>query len=73
MKEPSGSGWRERRKRKHERTHFQNFNQHHAVVIASLVWLNINVKPRTPWDAVYENPNSRLEWSGAGYNGIYAK
>ena len=44
-----------------------------AVVIAALVWLTINVKPRTPWDAVYENPNSRIEWAGAGYNGIYAK
>lgn len=44
-----------------------------ATVIAALVWLNINVKPHTPWDAVYEMANSRIEWSGAGYDGIYAK
>lgn len=44
-----------------------------AAVIAALVWLNVSVKPRTPWDAVYEIANSRIEWSGAGYDGIYAK
>ena len=44
-----------------------------AAVIAALVWLNVSVKPRTPWDAVYEMANSRIEWSGAGYDGIYSR
>ena len=44
-----------------------------AAVIAALVWLNISVKPRTPWDVCLEMANSRIEWSGAGYNGIYER
>lgn len=44
-----------------------------ACVIAALVWANISVRARTPWDAEYEMVNSRIEWSGAGYNGIYGK
>ena len=42
-----------------------------ACVIAALVWANISVRTRTPWDVEYEMVNSRIEWSGAGYNGIY--
>ena len=44
-----------------------------AAVIAALAWLNISVKPRTPWDTCHEMANSRIEWSGAGYNGIYGR
>lgn len=44
-----------------------------AAVIAALVWLNISVKPRTPWDVCFEMTNSRIEWNGAGYNGIFER
>lgn len=44
-----------------------------STVIALLIWLNISVKQETPYDAVYEMANQRIEWSGAGYSGIYAR
>lgn len=44
-----------------------------STVIALLIWLNISVKQETPYDAVYEMANKRIEWSGAGYSGIYAR
>ena len=44
-----------------------------STVIALLIWLNISVRPATPYDAVYEMANQKIEWSGAGYSGIYAR
>lgn len=44
-----------------------------AVVIAALVWLNVNVQRGPEWEASYQTANSRIEWTGAGYSGIYAR
>lgn len=42
-----------------------------AAVIGVLAWANLAVRPRTPWDVSYAMANSRIEWTGAGYSGIY--
>lgn len=44
-----------------------------AVIIAALVWLNVNVKAGVEPDVVYPMVNARIEWSGAGYSGIYGR
>ena len=44
-----------------------------AAVIAALVWLNVNVKGGVEPDVVYPMVNARIEWSGAGYSGVYGK
>ena len=44
-----------------------------AAVIGALIWANVSVKPRTKPDAVIEMANNRIEWTGAGYNGIYGR
>lgn len=42
-----------------------------AAVIGVLAWANLAVRPRTPCDVSYAMANSRIEWTGAGYSGIY--
>ena len=44
-----------------------------AAVVAALIWLNVNVKVGVEPDVVYPMANARIEWSGAGYSGIYGK
>ena len=44
-----------------------------AAVVAALVWLNVNVKVGVEPDAVYPMVNARIEWTGAGYSGIYGR
>lgn len=44
-----------------------------AVIIAALVWLNVSVKVGVEPDVVYPMVNARIEWSGAGYSGIYGR
>ena len=44
-----------------------------AVVIAALVWLKLGVQRGVEPDVVYPMVNARIEWSGAGYSGVYGK
>ena len=44
-----------------------------AVIIGALVFLNVQQDNRRDWDACYEMANARIEWTGAGYSGIYAR
>ena len=44
-----------------------------AVIIGALIFLNIKQDSRQDWDACFEMANARIEWTGAGYNGIYGR
>ncbi len=44
-----------------------------TVIIGALVWMNCNVNREPEPDAVYPIANARIEWSGAGYSGIYGR
>ena len=44
-----------------------------AVIIGALIFLNIKQDSRRDWDFCYEIANARIEWTGAGYNGIYGR
>lgn len=42
-----------------------------AAVIVVLAGLNIRQAQIKTWDVCYEMTNQRVEWTGAGYSGIY--
>ena len=42
-------------------------------VILAMVFTYLRFPPHTEWDTCYEMVNSRIEWEGAGYSGIYHK
>ena len=44
-----------------------------AAVLGALIWLNCTVQPGTKPDRVIPMANARIEWTGAGYNGIYGR
>ena len=44
-----------------------------VLVIAALVWLNCTAEKGPEPDTVYQMVNARIEWSGAGYSGIYGR
>ena len=44
-----------------------------AAVIAALVWVNCTVKRGPEPDRVIRMANAGIEWTGAGYSGIYGK
>ena len=44
-----------------------------AVVIGALIWLNCTVQPGTKPDREIPMANARIEWTGAGYSGIYGR
>lgn len=44
-----------------------------AVVLAALIYLNVKEDNRRTWDTVHGMANSRIEWTGAGYSGIYGR
>ena len=44
-----------------------------AAVIAALVWVNCTVKRGPEPDRVIRMANARIEWTGAGYSGIYGR
>ena len=44
-----------------------------AVVLGVLIGLNIWQDSRKTWDECYWMTNRRIEWTGAGYSGIYEK
>ena len=44
-----------------------------AAVIGALIWANVSWKPREAWDVCIGMANARIEWTGAGYNGIYGR
>lgn len=44
-----------------------------AVVIGILVWANIEQDNRKDWDVCYTMANQNVEWTGAGYSGIYGR
>ena len=44
-----------------------------AVIAVALVWLNCTVKRGPEPDRVIQMANARIEWTGAGYNGIYGR
>lgn len=44
-----------------------------VMVVAALVWLNCTAEKGPEPDTVYPMANARIEWSGAGYSGVYGK
>ena len=44
-----------------------------AVVIGVLIWANVEQDSRKEWDVCYQMVNQRVEWTGAGYSGIYGR
>jgi multidrug efflux pump subunit AcrB len=44
-----------------------------TVVLGMLIFLNIWMEREPEPDVSFRMANSRIEWTGAGYNGIYAK
>ena len=40
-------------------------------VILALVFTAARFRPEAEWDVCYGMVNARIEWNGAGYNGIY--
>ena len=44
-----------------------------AVVIGVLAWANIELDNRKDWDVCYQMVNRNVEWTGAGYSGIYGR
>lgn len=40
-------------------------------VILGMIITAVRFRPEPAWDVCYEMVNSRIEWTGAGYNGIY--
>ena len=43
-----------------------------AVIIGTLIGLNVIQANRKTWDVEYEMVNQRIVWAGAGYDGINA-
>ncbi len=43
------------------------------VTVGALVWANVSLKRGPEPDLVLPMVNARIEWSGAGYSGIYGK
>ena len=43
------------------------------VVIAALIWMNCTAERGPKPDKVIPMANARIEWTGAGYSGIYGK
>ena len=44
-----------------------------AVIIATFLWATFSRAAGAPWDVSYRMTNSGIEWTGAGYSGIYAR
>ena len=44
-----------------------------AVVLGALIFLNCTVKRGPEPDMVIQLAHARIEWTGAGYNGIYGR
>lgn len=44
-----------------------------TVIIGALVWMNCTVKRGPEPDRVFPMADARIEWSGAGYNGIFGR
>ena len=56
-----------------ERKHFRICAGILAVLIGGLIWLNVSATGGTEPDAVYPMVNRGIEWTGAGYSGIYGR
>lgn len=41
--------------------------------IAVLIFFEIRMQREPAWAVCYEMTNKHIEWTGAGYNGIYGK
>ena len=44
-----------------------------AVVLGALIFLNCTVQRGPEPNRVIQMANARIEWTGAGYNGIYGR
>ena len=44
-----------------------------TVIIGALVWMNCTVKREPEPDRVFPMADARIEWTGAGYNGIFGR
>ena len=44
-----------------------------AVAVGMLIFFSLRQGNRQDWDVCYEMANRHIEWSGAGYDGIYAR
>ena len=64
----------ERERRKREETGMKKIGTVLlAAVIAALVWLNVSAEKGPEPDVIIPMANAGIEWSGAGYSGIYGK
>ena len=43
------------------------------IAIGAMIYLNIEQDRRVDWDVCYKFTNQKIEWTGAGYNGIWAR
>ena len=44
-----------------------------AAVVIALAGMNIAAANEKTWDVSYRMTDTRIEWAGAGYNGIYGR
>ena len=44
-----------------------------AAFTAAVVWIGLSEAERPAWDVCYEMTDRNVEWSGAGYSGIYGR
>ena len=44
-----------------------------AAVTIALIGMNIAADADKTWDVCFEMTNRRVEWTGAGYSGIYGR
>ena len=44
-----------------------------VAVIIALAWWAISDAETKTWDVCYPMANQRIEWTGAGYSGIYGR
>lgn len=44
-----------------------------AAVIGALIWLNVSAERGPEPEMVIPMANRNIEWTGAGYDGIYAR
>ena len=44
-----------------------------VTVALAMIMTAIRFRPEPAWDVSYEMANSQIEWSGAGYSGIYGR
>lgn len=44
-----------------------------AIAISAMIWVIIKQDDRSEWNVCYPMTNRNVEWTGAGYSGIYRR